>query len=120
MVAMETITAFVDGPLCFLTAAAFAFESASKYRYVFQLAVSICQLYGDTLYFFTEMIEGYTHSEMWHPLHFWFYFLFLNSIWIIVPSINIVDAFFALIKSQEQSDRIYIAPKKKRSPKKNN
>ncbi|XP_045164462.1 3-beta-hydroxysteroid-Delta(8),Delta(7)-isomerase-like [Mercenaria mercenaria] len=105
MVAMESITAFVDGPLCFLTAAAFMFQQGARYRFVLQLAVSICQLYGDTLYFSTEILEGFKHSEMWHPLHFWFYFFFLNILWIIIPSINILDAFISLCRAQETADK---------------
>lgn len=116
MVAMESITAFIDGPLCFLTAAAFMFQSGARYRFVLQLGVSICQLYGDTLYFFTEVLKDFQHSEMWHPLHFWFYFFFLNSLWIIIPSINIIDAVMSLSRSQETSDKA--SPQKKRTTKK--
>lgn len=116
MVAMESITAFIDGPLCFLTAAAFMFQKGAKYRYVLQLSVSICQLYGDTLYFSTEVLEGFQHSEMWHPLHFWFYFFFLNSLWIVIPSINILDALISLCRAQEFADRS--TPQKKRTTKK--
>ncbi|KAH3892676.1 3-beta-hydroxysteroid-Delta(8),Delta(7)-isomerase-like [Dreissena polymorpha] len=104
MVAMESITAWVDGPLCLLTAASFYFPAMYGFRHVFQLAVSICQLYGDTLYFSTEWLEGFKHSEMWHPLHFWFYFFFLNIIWIIVPSINILDAARNLWRAQYKAD----------------
>ena len=49
MVCMEGITAFVDGPLAFL--AAYAFLANKPYRFVVQLILSLCQLYGDVLYF---------------------------------------------------------------------
>ena len=104
MVAMESITAWVDGPLCLLAAAAHLMPALSAWRHVLQLAVSICQLYGDTLYFSTEVIEGFQHSEFGHPLHFWFYFFFLNSIWIVVPSLNIVDAVINLTRVQVIAD----------------
>ena len=116
MVAMETVTAFIDGPLCFMTAAAFLFKQGAKYRYVLQFAVSICQLYGDTIFFFTEIIDDFIHSEMWHPLHFWFYFFFLNIIWIIVPSINILDAFLSLCNAQAAADKA--SPQMRRNTKK--
>ncbi|XP_052781270.1 3-beta-hydroxysteroid-Delta(8),Delta(7)-isomerase-like [Mya arenaria] len=104
MVAMESITAWVDGPLCLLTATAFLVPGMSGWRYVLQLAVSICQLYGDTLYFSTEILENFRHSEYGHPLHFWFYFFFLNMIWIVVPSLNIFDAVRKLVAVQRHVD----------------
>ncbi|KAL4227073.1 hypothetical protein ACF0H5_015047 [Mactra antiquata] len=118
MVAMESITAFVDGPLCFLTAAAFMFPKIYKYRYVLQISVSICQLYGDTLYFSTEVLEGFAHSEYWHPLHFWFYFFFLNALWIVIPSINIIDAVLSLSQTQSTVDMNTKTTPKKKSLKK--
>lgn len=104
MVAVESVTTFIDGPLCLLTAAALFSPTLYSYRYLFQLAVSICQLYGDTLFFFTEALSGFEHSVMWHPLYFWFYFFFLNSIWIVVPSIYILDACVNIAKAQRQLD----------------
>ena len=52
-VCMESITAFVDGPLALL--AFVAFIKNKPYRYLIQLIVSLCQLYGDVLYFMTEI-----------------------------------------------------------------
>ncbi|XP_063423762.1 3-beta-hydroxysteroid-Delta(8),Delta(7)-isomerase-like [Mytilus trossulus] len=101
-VCMEGITAVIDGPLCFLTVAAYL--TNSPYRYVLQLIVSLCQLYGDTLYLLTEVKDNFIHSELYHPLHFWFYFLFLNSFWIIVPLIMICHAVSKIITSQCTSD----------------
>ncbi|KAK3581259.1 hypothetical protein CHS0354_032985 [Potamilus streckersoni] len=104
IVCMESITAFIDGPLCFLTAAAFLSRRPSPYRYVLQLSVSLCQLYGDTLYYLTEIKEGFKNGEMWHPLHFWFYFVFLNAFWIIIPLIMILQAVRNLVEAQSKLD----------------
>ncbi|KAL3851869.1 hypothetical protein ACJMK2_015569 [Sinanodonta woodiana] len=99
-VCMESITAFIVGPLSFLTAAAFLSRRPSPYRYVLQLIVSLCQLYGDTLYYLTAIKDGFKYGEMWHPLHFWFYFVFLNAFWIIVPLIMILQAVRHLADAQ--------------------
>ena len=99
---MERITAFVDGPLCIITV--IAFFRNSPYRYVLQLIVSLCQLYGDTLYFMTEIQEDFTHSEMYHPQYFWVYFVFLNSLWIIIPFLLIIQATFKLARCQNLQD----------------
>src|ERR1700730_646846 len=87
-VCMETITAAVDGPLAFL--ATYAFLSNSSYRYLAQLVLSLFQLYGDVLYMSTEWKDGFIHGPYGHPIYFWFYFVFLNSFWIIVPLLCII------------------------------
>ena len=104
MISMESITAVIDGPLCMFTAAAFVSDRLRPYRFVLQLIVSVCQLYGDSLFYLTEIVDGFKHTELWHPVNFWFYFFFLNIIWIIVPIIYISDAAINLTKSQSYFD----------------
>ena len=62
------------------------------------------QLYGDVLYFYTEYRDGFSHSEMWHPVYFWFYFVFMNFLWIIIPSVLILDAWKHLSTCQRIVD----------------
>ena len=134
VVSMEAITAFVEGPLCFL--AVWGLFRRSSWRYTIIIIVSLGQLYGDVLYFATTILEGglpwpstcylgrgcsvsCTHklnhaasqsnppavvqSRPDHPsclpagcphsrpefLYLWFYFAFINSIWIVVPALCI-------------------------------
>ncbi|XP_076448551.1 3-beta-hydroxysteroid-Delta(8),Delta(7)-isomerase-like [Babylonia areolata] len=101
-VCMERITAIIDGPLAFLSA--WAFLANSKHRYVLQLLLSLCQLYGDSLYFLTAIFEGFIHGEYLHPLYFWFYFVFLNSLWIIIPLLLIIDSYRHLSRCQAVFD----------------
>ncbi|KAJ1930487.1 hypothetical protein IWQ60_000272 [Tieghemiomyces parasiticus] len=79
---MEAVTAIIDGPLCYL--AAFAIYQNSPFRHVVQLSVSIAQLYGDLLYYTTTLFEGFPHCNP-HPFYFWFYFVFMNAVWIVIP-----------------------------------
>jgi len=102
-VCMENITAFVDGPLAFL--ATLAFIRRSPYRYVVQMVLSLCQLYGDVLYFSTEIREGCTHGPVGHPLYFWFYFIFLNLFWIFVPLACIIESWKHLTEVQSVVDK---------------
>nr|XP_022301656.1 3-beta-hydroxysteroid-Delta(8),Delta(7)-isomerase-like [Crassostrea virginica] len=111
VVCMETITAVVDGPLSF--AAAIAHLTGSRHRYPLQLVVSLCQLYGDTLYMCIEYKEGFVHGEFGHPLHFWFYFVFLNLFWIVVPLLLIIQAYRALVEGTNGDIRRGSAKKKK-------
>ncbi|XP_051865088.1 3-beta-hydroxysteroid-Delta(8),Delta(7)-isomerase [Pristis pectinata] len=101
-VCMETITAWTWGPLSIWTVAAFL--QNKPYRFVLQLIVSLGQLYGDVLYFFTEYREGFQHGHPGHPLYFWFYFVFLNSLWILIPSTLILDAWANLSAAQRTAD----------------
>lgn len=62
------------------------------------------QLYGAVLYFFTEHRDGYAHSELGHPIYFWFYFVFMNVLWIVIPLLLIVDSWRQLSAAQAQLD----------------
>jgi len=101
-VCMETITAFLEGPGCFLTV--WAFMRQKSYRYLIQLVVSLGQFYGCVLYFSTEAMEGFIHGPMWHPLYFWFYFVFMNVLWIIIPFCLIVDSSLTIMSAQVSVD----------------
>ena len=62
------------------------------------------QLYGAVLYFYTEHRDGYVHSEFGHPIYFWFYFVFMNALWIFIPSALILDAWKHLSAAQTHTD----------------
>ncbi|XP_023995606.1 3-beta-hydroxysteroid-Delta(8),Delta(7)-isomerase isoform X1 [Salvelinus sp. IW2-2015] len=101
-VCMETVTAWFWGPLSLWTL--FAFLANKPCRFVLQLIVSLGQLYGAVLYFYTEHRDGYSHSQMGHPLYFWFYFVFMNVLWIIIPLVLILDAWRHLQQAQTHTD----------------
>lgn len=99
---MESITAFIEGPLAFL--ATYAFVKQTPYRYIAQLVLSLGQFYGDVLYFAIEIHDGFIHGPFGHPLYFWFYFMFLNSLWIIIPFACIVESWKNITTSQLAAD----------------
>ncbi|CAN9516078.1 unnamed protein product [Ophioblennius macclurei] len=101
-VCMETVTACFWGP--FSIWVVYAFLTNKPYRFVLQLIISLGQLYGDVLYFFTEHRDGYSHSELGHPVYFWFYFVFMNGLWIVIPLALIVDAWKQLSTAQTHTD----------------
>nr|XP_014350160.1 PREDICTED: LOW QUALITY PROTEIN: 3-beta-hydroxysteroid-Delta(8),Delta(7)-isomerase [Latimeria chalumnae] len=110
-VCMETITAWAWGPLSVWTV--LAFLQNKPYRFVLQLIVSLGQLYGDVLYFYTEYRDGFSHGWMWHPVYFWFYFVFMNALWIIIPSALICDAWANLSLVQAAADTLSRATRAK-------
>jgi cholestenol delta-isomerase len=86
---METITAFGWGPLSFLTA--YMIYNDSPARHLFQVIISLGQLYGDVLYYTTTLFDGAGHCNP-HPYYFYFYFIFMNAFWILIPSLVIISS----------------------------
>lgn len=88
--------------MCFVTV--WAFVSKYPSRYLLQLCVSLGQFYGTVLYFSTEWMDGFSHGPYNHPLYFWFYFVFMNILWIFMPLALIVDSWNNLSTAQGKFD----------------
>lgn len=83
----EAVTVLLWGPLSYLTAV--LISTNSPYRHPFQIMVSLAHLYGDLLYISTSLLDLYQRGISYsrpEPLYFWFYFLFLNGIWLVIPT----------------------------------
>ena len=57
---MEAVTAFVEGPLCFVIL--YGMLKQKPWRFTLQFAVSLAQFYGDVLYFATSWYDGMSAS----------------------------------------------------------
>lgn len=68
---MESITAFVWGPMCFMIA--YMIYNDTPARHLFQIIVSLGQLYGDVLYYTTTIADGSKDCTP-HPYYYYFYF----------------------------------------------
>ena len=83
---METITAVLWGPGCMVIAAMIMLRHPM--RFPLQCIVSVGQIYGDALYYatcyFTHYTTGVSYSRP-EAYYFWFYFVFMNFIWIVIP-----------------------------------
>ena len=99
---METVTAYLWGPLSLWVV--IAFLRPQPLCFVLQLVVSVGQVYGDVLYFLTEYCDGFQHGELGHPLYFWFYFVFLNALWLVLPGLLILDSIKQLAHAQSILD----------------
>lgn len=84
---VETITAIAWGPGCLLVA--WLIIKRHPLRYSIQALVSLGEMYGDIIYYatvaFDHVVLGVTYSRP-EPFYFWFYFIFMNAIWIVVPA----------------------------------
>lgn len=87
VVCMETITAWAWGPLCLILTWKILRNSPS--RHAIQLLVSSGQLYGDVLYFATNIMDeayrGIRYSRP-EPLYYFGYFVLMNMVWIVIPT----------------------------------
>ncbi|XP_012880582.1 PREDICTED: 3-beta-hydroxysteroid-Delta(8),Delta(7)-isomerase-like [Dipodomys ordii] len=111
IICMETITASMWGPLSLWVV--IAFFRQQPVCYVLQLVVSLGQIYGDVLYFLTEYGDEFQHSEMGHPVYFWFYFVFMNSLWLVIPRILLLDFVKQLTHAQSMLDSRVTKAKRK-------
>ncbi len=66
---MEAITAFVEGPLCFVIL--YGMLKQRSWRFTLQFAVSLGQLYGDVLYFATSYYDGKHLQFLWFDVAQW-------------------------------------------------
>ena len=89
VIAMETVTAFMWGPLCPLTI--YGIFKSKSWRYVLMIVISVGQIYGDVLYYATCFLEDFIHHRP-EPLYFWGYFVVLNGVWIVIPGLVLLYA----------------------------
>lgn len=77
---------FCWGPLSFIVALLITIEH--PLRHPLQALVCMGQIYGDILYYATSMFDHY-HKGLTYcrpeAYYFWFYYFFLNFIWIVIP-----------------------------------
>ncbi|KAH7391489.1 EBP domain-containing protein [Cadophora sp. MPI-SDFR-AT-0126] len=109
---MESWTAIFWGPLSFLTA--LLITTNSPYRHPVQALVSTGQFYGDVLYYTTSLFDDIYKQQRHYrpePYYFWFYFVFMNGAWIVIPlccvfsSMRATGKAFAVAQKVEQGKK---------------
>ncbi|KAJ9504190.1 hypothetical protein LTR99_005881 [Exophiala xenobiotica] len=104
---METITAICWGPLSFLMI--YFIITSHPLRYPLQAVVSLGQIYGDVLYYATCMFDHY-YKELTYcrpeSYYFWFYFFFMNFIWIVIPGCLLADSIKTTARAFKALDRM--------------
>ncbi|EEQ84122.2 hypothetical protein RJZ56_000555 [Blastomyces dermatitidis] len=94
---METITAILWGPLCFVHV--YLIASEHPLRHPLQLIISSGQIYGDILYYATSMFDHYYNGLSYcrpEAYYFWCYYFFMNFLWIVIPSYYLVKSMGAM------------------------
>lgn len=96
-VSMEAVTAFCWGPLCLALFPAILHRKS--WRFAGIAIASLGQIYGDVLYFGTCLHgggdvgwEAFSKHSRPEALYFWFYFVVINSVWLVIPGMCLVYA----------------------------
>ncbi|KAJ0101303.1 hypothetical protein Patl1_05634 [Pistacia atlantica] len=83
VVAVEGLTAVLEGPASLL--AVIAIAKGKSYSYILQLAISLGQLYGTAVYFITSYLEGDKFAAS--PYYYYAYYVAANASWVVIPSL---------------------------------
>lgn len=83
VVAVEGITAVLEGPASLL--AMYAIGTRKSYSYVLQLAISLGQLYGTAVYFVTAFLEGDNFAT--NSYYYYAYYVTANASWVVIPTL---------------------------------
>nr|GEZ80957.1 probable 3-beta-hydroxysteroid-delta(8),delta(7) -isomerase [Tanacetum cinerariifolium] len=86
VIAVEGITAVLEGPACIL--AAYAIATRKSYSHLLQIAIALGQLYGTAVYFITSYLEGDNFAAS--PHYYYFYYIIMNSFWVWIPSLIVI------------------------------
>jgi hypothetical protein len=88
---------FTWGPICLLLP--FLIVKSHPLRHPLQIIVCVGQIYGLILYYATSMFDHYytgvTYSRP-EFLYFWFYYFFMNFIWMVFPGSK-CNSFFVFL-----------------------
>ncbi|KAI0481210.1 Emopamil binding protein-domain-containing protein [Xylariaceae sp. FL0804] len=121
MLSVESITAFVWGPLCLASAWAAAAAAApgqghnsssssgSAVRHPLRIVVCVAHLYGVALYYATALcelrLEGRSHSRP-EARYFWLYYVGFNLPWVVVPAVLLLDSMRTVTRAMRALDRV--------------
>ncbi|XP_010249358.1 PREDICTED: probable 3-beta-hydroxysteroid-Delta(8),Delta(7)-isomerase [Nelumbo nucifera] len=86
VVAVEGITAVLEGPASLL--AVYAIATRKPYGFILQFAISLGQLYGTALYFFTSYLEGDNFAAS--SYYYYAYYVGANASWVVIPSLIVI------------------------------
>ncbi|XP_062115422.1 probable 3-beta-hydroxysteroid-Delta(8),Delta(7)-isomerase [Humulus lupulus] len=84
IVAVEGLTAVLEGPACLL--AIYAIATRKSYSYILQFAISLGQLYGT--YFITAFLDGDSFATS--PFHYYAYYVGANFSWLVIPTLTCI------------------------------
>uniref|UniRef100_A0A7C9DJF9 EXPERA domain-containing protein n=1 Tax=Opuntia streptacantha TaxID=393608 RepID=A0A7C9DJF9_OPUST len=101
VIAVEGITAVLEGPASLL--AAYALATRKPYSDVLQLAVSLGQLYGCLVYYTTAILEGDNFAAS--PFYYYAYYVGANASWVVIPALITIRSWKRICQSVKARDK---------------
>ncbi|PSR83480.1 3-beta-hydroxysteroid-Delta(8),Delta(7)-isomerase [Actinidia chinensis var. chinensis] len=101
VVAVEGITAVLEGPACLL--ALYAIATRKSYSYILQVAISLGQLYGTAVYFLTSYLEGDNFAAS--SYYYYAYYIIANASWVVIPTLIIVRCWKKICAAVQVQDK---------------
>lgn len=107
-VCMESVTAFLWGPLSFYTV--YCIMTDHPLQYPLEIIISVGQIYGDVLYLSTCSYNEIVYDLVYcrpERIYYYAYYLLCNAFWIVIPgyivylSVVEITTAFARVKALE-------------------
>ncbi|KAI8364791.1 Emopamil-binding protein [Radiomyces spectabilis] len=102
LIAIETLTVFIWGPLCIITA--YCIWQSLPLQYLYQLIASIAHLFSTSLYFVMDIPEGFKNCDP-HPVYFWIYFVAFNAPWLVIPIVLLSQSIKRISQSLNETSK---------------
>ena len=96
IVSVEALTVLLKGPLALYTAW-LVLKSNEKYH-ICLCFLCLSELYGDYMTFVPEWFTSTAALDTQDPLHFWFYLVISNGVWVVIPGFLLIQSTCALIR----------------------
>lgn len=113
LVIMESVTAFLWGPIAFFIS--YATITDHHWRHPLQMIVSLGQMYGLVLYFgifwYNEFVNGIDFSRP-EPYYYWAYYVLCNAFWVFFPMANLVNSACTLANAYKKTKVANVGVKK--------
>ncbi|KAL7197226.1 hypothetical protein ACSBR1_037109 [Camellia fascicularis] len=101
VVAVEGITAVLEGPACLL--AVYAIATRKSYSYILQVVISLGQLYGTAVYYITSYLEGDNFAASLY--YYYAYFIIANASWVVIPTLIVIRCWKKICAAFQVQDK---------------
>ncbi|KAL7211021.1 hypothetical protein ACSBR2_014001 [Camellia fascicularis] len=104
VVAVEGITAVLEGLACLL--AVYAIATRKSYSYILQVVISLGQLYGTAVYYITSYLEGDNFAASLY--YYYAYFIIANASWVVIPTLIVIRCWKKICAAFPVQDKMKI------------
>ncbi|KAF8336743.1 Emopamil-binding protein, partial [Amanita rubescens] len=91
VVSLEFLTVLGVGPLCCYVLKQLVADDPARHYWIIVLGTA--ELYGGWMTFCPEWLTGSPNLDTSNPLYLWVYLFFMNMIWVVMPTILMIDSY---------------------------